>query len=206
MKSSQSKPFEIRKSGIAGSGAFALQPIPAWTRLIEYTGERVSPEVADARYDEDEASGNTHTVLFTVDDETVIDAGVGGNEARFFNHSCGPNCQSRIVRRRVYLETINDIAAGEELTYDYEIPREGEDDETARLKWPCHCGAPNCRGTLLLPLPKARPPRRKTTRGVVRKKKRAVAARAGRSRQKRKARAGDRLRGVAGRSQSRRSR
>ena len=154
MNSSTVPFFEIRSSPIAGAGAFALRPIPAWTRLIEYTGERVSHEVADKRYDNDEATGNTHTVLFTVDEKTVIDAGVGGNEARYFNHSCGPNCQSRIIRRRVFLETIRDIAPGEELTYDYEIQREGEDDETARRKWPCHCGAPNCRGTLLMPLPK----------------------------------------------------
>ena len=174
MSSGKSPLFEIRSSPIAGSGAFALQPIPAWTRLIEYTGERVSHEVADARYEEDEASGNTHTVLFTVDDRTVIDAGVGGNEARFFNHSCDPNCQSIIVRRRVYLETTRDIEPGEELTYDYEIPREGEDDETARRKWPCHCGARNCRGTLLLPLPE-KAARRKTTRRSVRKQRTAPA-------------------------------
>ena len=171
MPTSKEPLFEIRSSPIAGKGAFALQPIPAWTRLIEYTGERVSHEVADARYEDDEASGNTHTVLFTVDDKTVIDAGVDGNDARFFNHSCGPNCQSRIVRKRVYLETIKDIEPGEELTYDYEIAREGESDETARRKWPCHCGAPNCRGTLLLPLPKRAKSRRKTKRTVTAKKR-----------------------------------
>lgn len=171
MSTSQSPLFEIRSSLIAGKGAFALQPIPAWTRLIEYTGERVRHEVADARYEDDEAAGNTHTVLFSVDEHTVIDAGVGGNDARFFNHSCGPNCQSRIVRKRVYLETIRDIEPGDELTYDYEIPREGEDDETARRKWPCHCGAPNCRGTLLLPLPT---PRRKARRPAKKKDKRST--------------------------------
>ena len=178
MRTSQEPLFEIRSSPIAGKGAFAIQPIPAWTRLIEYTGERVSHDVADARYEDDEASGNTHTVLFTVDDKTVIDAGVGGNEARFFNHSCGPNCQSRIVRKRVYLETIKDIEPGEELTYDYEIPREGESEETARRKWPCHCGAPNCRGTLLMPLPKRAKPRRKAKRSQV--QKRGARSRAGR--------------------------
>ena len=185
--------FEIRSSPIAGKGAFALQPIPAFTRLIEYTGERVSHAVADARYEDDEAAGNTHTVLFTVDDKTVIDAGVGGNDARYFNHSCGPNCQSRIVRRRVYLETIRDVEPGDELTYDYEIPREGEDDETARRKWPCHCGAPNCRGTLLLPLPK-----RAKSRGTA-KRKRVAQTRGARSRQKRQARSASRSRKTAAR-------
>jgi SET domain-containing protein len=169
MKISQGPLFEIRSSPISGKGAFALQPIPAFTRLIEYTGERVSHAVADARYEDEDANGYTHTVLFTVDDDTVIDAGVGGNDARFFNHSCAPNAQSRIVRKRVYLESIRDIAPGEEITYDYEIPRDGEDDETARRLWPCHCGAPTCRGTLLLPLPKAR--RKKPARATSRRKK-----------------------------------
>lgn len=164
MTSNQQQLFEIRSSPIAGSGAFALRAIPAGKRLIEYTGERVSHEVADKRYEDEEAAGNTHTVLFTVDDKIVIDAGVGGNEARFFNHSCDPNCESYIARGRVFLRTLRPIMPGEELTYDYEIPREGEDDETARLKWPCHCGAAKCRGTLLLPLPKPRRPRRKATR------------------------------------------
>src|SRR5687767_7754455 len=192
MPTSQLPLFEIRESPIAGKGAFALQPIPAWTRLIEYTGERVSHEVADARYEEEESAGNTHTVLFTVDDKTVIDAGVGGNDARFFNHSCAPNCQSRIIRKRVYLETIRDIKPGEELTYDYEIPNEGEDAETARRKWPCHCGAPNCRGTLLLPPPKPRRKTRrsKTPRSKTSKTRRTAATRDARSRGKRTARAG----------------
>lgn len=177
--------FEIRPSTIAGKGAFALQFIAPAVRLIEYTGERVSHAVADARYAEEESAGITHTVLFSIDDRTVIDAGVGGNDARFFNHCCDPNCQSRIVKGRVYLETIRDIEPGEELTYDYEIPREGESDETARLKWPCHCGAANCRGTLLLPLAK---PKRKPRRRNTSTKKRPAQTRGARSRLKRQAR------------------
>lgn len=177
--------FEIRESEIAGKGAFALQFIAPAVRLIEYTGERVSHEVADARYADEEAAGITHTVLFSVDDKTVIDAGVDGNDARFFNHSCDPNCQSRIVKGRVYLETIRDIEPGEELTYDYEIPRDGESDETARAKYPCFCGAKNCRGTLLLPLPK---PKRKVKRRNTSPKKRPAQTRGARSRLKRTAR------------------
>lgn len=174
MTTSELPLFEIRSSDIAGRGAFALQRIPKGTRLIEYTGERVSHDVADARYDEEERQGNTHTVLFSVDDKTVIDANVGGNDARFFNHSCDPNCTSVIVRRRVYLETLCEIQPGEELTYDYEIPNEGEDPETARRKWPCHCGAPNCRGTLLLPPAKKRKPRRRPVRTARRRPARSA--------------------------------
>jgi SET domain-containing protein len=174
MTSREQPLFAILPSPIAGAGAFALQVIPAHTRLIEYTGERVSHEVADARYDAEESRGNTHTVLFALDDKIVIDAGVGGNDARFFNHSCDPNCTSRIVRRRVYLETLHEIMPGEELTYDYEIPNEGETEETAREKYPCYCGAPNCRGTLLLPPAK---PRRKAKRGTQKKKGRTPVTR-----------------------------
>lgn len=156
MTSSELPLFEIRTSPIAGKGAFALQRIRKGKRLIEYTGERVSHEVADARYDEEEAQGNFHTVLFSVDDKTVIDANVDGNDARFFNHSCDPNCTSIIVRKRVYLMTLREIQPGEELVYDYEIPNEGESPEEALRKYPCHCGAENCRRTLLLPPKKPR--------------------------------------------------
>lgn len=162
MPSSQEPLFEIRSSDIAGKGAFALRRIPKNKRLIEYTGERVPHEVADARYDEEEKQGNYHTVLFSVDDKTVIDANVDGNDARFFNHSCGPNCTSEIVRKRVYLRTLREIMPGEELTYDYEIPNEGETEEEAFQKYPCHCGADNCRGTLLLPPKKPRARKKKT--------------------------------------------
>jgi SET domain-containing protein len=171
MTSTEQPLFEIRSSTIDGRGAFALQRIPANKRLIEYTGERVTHEVADARYDEDEARGNTHTVLFAIDETMVIDAGVGGNDARFFNHSCDPNCTSEIVRRRVYLKTLREIMPGEELVYDYEIPNEGESEEDALRKYPCHCGAPNCRRTLLLPPVKGR---RKATQRHARKQKRTT--------------------------------
>jgi SET domain-containing protein len=171
----QPAPFEIRRSGIAGTGAFATEHIPKGTRLIEYMGERVSHKVADSRYDDPHEDGSSHVVLFAVDDKIVIDPGVGGNDARFFNHSCAPNCQSVIEKKRVWLDTIRDVEAGEELTYDYEIPRTGETDEEARKYWPCRCGAPKCRGTLLLPLP-ARKPRRKTAKKSKARKTRSTAA------------------------------
>ncbi|HEX9564637.1 MAG TPA: SET domain-containing protein-lysine N-methyltransferase [Gemmatimonadaceae bacterium] len=161
--------FEIRASATHGSGAFAIRPIPACTRLIEYTGERVSHEEADSRPDVDDGTGSTHVLLFTVDRRTVIDARVGGNEAQFFNHSCDGNCEAVIEKRRVYLETRRAVAPGEELTYDYEMEYSGEDLETARSLYPCRCGAPNCRGTLLdMPVAtrkSASRPRRKSRAG-----------------------------------------
>jgi hypothetical protein len=141
--------YEIRRSGIQGSGAFALRHIPKGTRLIEYTGERISHEEADRRPDFKDDTGATHVVLFTVDKHTVIDARVGGNEAQLFNHSCDGNCEAVIENKRVYLETTRDVEPGEELTYDYEMEYSGEDLADARRLYPCRCGKANCRGTLL---------------------------------------------------------
>ncbi|HEX6535337.1 MAG TPA: SET domain-containing protein-lysine N-methyltransferase [Gemmatimonadaceae bacterium] len=149
-----SRYFEIRASSIQGRGAFALRRIRKGTRLIEYTGEHISHDVADERYDDD-AMGRHHTFLFTLDDDTVVDAAVGGNESRFINHSCDPNCQAVIEDERIFIESIRTIQPGEELVYDYQYERAEDADESDEARYPCHCGAPNCRGTILAPPKKA---------------------------------------------------
>src|SRR5438477_7061743 len=111
-------PFEIRASPMQGMGAFATRQIPGGVRLIEYAGERLTPAEADARYP-DVAGERHHTFLFAIDDEVVIDAAVNGNEARFINHSCDPNCDAVIDDGRIWIETIRDVDVGEELAYDY---------------------------------------------------------------------------------------
>lgn len=142
--------FEIRESPIAGQGAFALKSIRTGTRIIEYLGERISQEEADRRYD-DTIFDQPHVLLFSVDDKTVIDAAVDGNEARYINHSCEPNCRSVTRRGRVHIYAIKDIAPGEELTYDYNLTREGISDDEARTRYVCRCGSRKCRGTMLAP-------------------------------------------------------
>ncbi len=140
--------LEVRPSRIQGLGAFALAPISKGTRIIEYKGERISPAEADRRYDDD-ASEHPRVLLFSVDSRTVIDAGTGGNEARFINHSCEPNCAAVTEKKHVYIEALRDIAAGEELLYDYNLTRHTEDSGDLALRYACHCGAPTCRGTML---------------------------------------------------------
>ena len=142
-------PFEIRPSPIQGLGAFATRRIPKGTRLIEYAGERVTPDEADRRYPDDESQARHHTFLFAIDDDVVIDAAVDGNEARFINHSCAPNCDAVIDDGRIWIETIRDIAPGEELAYDYAFVLEERHTPTAKRRYPCTCGAPTCRGTIL---------------------------------------------------------
>jgi SET domain-containing protein len=94
--------------------------------VIEYLGERISHAEADARYEHLDPADN-HAFLFIVDKKIVIDAGVGGNAARYINHSCDGNCESVIEERRVFIEATRTIEAGEELGYDYEIGREPDD-------------------------------------------------------------------------------
>ncbi|MDB6162412.1 MAG: Proteins containing domain protein [Gammaproteobacteria bacterium] len=157
MASSQVEPdlttselIEVRRSNVHGLGVFAAQRIPKGTRIIEYVGERVSHDEADRRYEEKDAN-DSHTFLFIVDSKTVIDAGVDGNDARFFNHSCDPNCESTVAKRRVYIEALRDIEAGAELTYDYQIQREDDDPDNIDDVFACRCGFPRCRGTMLWP-------------------------------------------------------
>jgi SET domain-containing protein len=143
-------PFELRQSPIQGRGAFATRRIRKGSRIIEYTGERITQDEADKRYD-DEAMGRHHTFLFTLDEKTVIDAAVDGNEARFINHSCDPNCQALIEDDRIFIYALKDISPGQELCYDYAYERaEGMDEESEKL-YVCRCGAKNCRGTILAP-------------------------------------------------------
>lgn len=142
--------FEVHSSPIAGYGAFAVRAIPKATRIIEYVGERISQAEADRRYD-DGLGPEAHVLLFSVDEHTAIDAGVGGNESRFINHSCEPNCRAVTRRGRVHIWTLHDIAAGQELTYDYNLTRDGISDEEAYTRYACRCGAPTCRGTMLAP-------------------------------------------------------
>ena len=145
-------PFEIRESPMQGLGAFATEPIPAGIRLIEYAGERLTPAEAEARYP-DVPGERHHTYLFAIDDddgnEVVVDAAVNGNDARFINHSCAPNCDAVVEGGRIWIETILDVAVGDELAYDYAYVLDERHTPAAKRRFPCHCGAPTCRGTIL---------------------------------------------------------
>ena len=146
--SANDRPFEICASPIQGLGAFAKRAIPAGTRLIEYAGERLTPAQADARYP-DVPDERHHTFLFAIDDDVVIDAAVDGNDARFINHSCDPNCDAVVDEGRIWIETIRDVAPGEELAYDYAYELEERHTPAAKRRYPCSCGSAKCRGTIL---------------------------------------------------------
>lgn len=132
-----------------GVGAFATRQIPRGTRLIEYAGARITPDEADERYP-DVGGVHHHTQLFAIDDDIVIDASVDGNDARFINHSCDPNCDAVVDEDdRIWIETIRDVAPGEELAYDYAFVLTERHTPAAKRRYPCSCGAKTCRGTIL---------------------------------------------------------
>jgi uncharacterized protein len=147
--------MRVRRSRLHGRGAFALRRIRKGTRIIEYLGDRITHKQADLRY-QDKSDRDNHTFLFIVDRGIVIDAGIDGNDARFINHSCDPNCESVIQDRRVFIEAIRTINPGDELTYDYQIGRDRTDPPDADEIFACHCGSENCRGSMLWP-PKKKP-------------------------------------------------
>jgi len=137
-----------RRSRIHGTGVYATAFIKKGTRIIEYLGERISHSEADRRY-ERKRDDDGHTFLFIASSRTVIDAGVKGNEARFINHHCQPNCEAVIENSRVYIEAIRNIKPGDELGYDYQLTWESTDDPQELALYECRCGAKKCRGTML---------------------------------------------------------
>jgi len=141
------KALRLARSGVHDWGLFAEEPIGGEEFVIEYVGERVRLSLADLREKRYEAAGRDN-YLFRVDDEWVVDATMEGGTARFINHSCDPNCATRVVdiggQNRIGIFSKRPIAVGEELCYDYMFEFEEEDP----MRIPCLCGAATCRGWL----------------------------------------------------------
>ena len=136
--------LEVRQSAVHGRGVYALAKIRKGRRLIEYKGQVVPWKQATAQAD------GPHTFLFGLTNgRDVIDPEVGGNEARWINHSCQPNCEAIEEGDRVFIYALRALQPGEELFYDYGL--EVDEPRTARLEreYQCHCGASSCRSTML---------------------------------------------------------
>lgn len=163
---------EVRNSPIHGRGCFASENIAAGTRILEYTGRRMTLREANERYWERPA-----TYLFGLSDGTVID---GLGIASFVNHSCDPNCRAEEDEGRVWICALRNIKPGEELTFDYKLKNSG------MVSMPCYCGARNCRGSMF----SAEELKRRRERGQVdevKSEKRRVRLKSRRSRARQKA-------------------
>jgi SET domain-containing protein len=127
-------PLVVRPSPIHAVGVYTTTPIGKGSRVVEYAGPRITPKEADRLYD-----GVSRTYLYGLEDgRTVID---GEGLGAYLNHSCDPNCEVDEIKGRVWIFALRDIAAGEELVWDYNL----YDDEAPAT---CSCGAANCRGTM----------------------------------------------------------
>lgn len=147
---SNARRIQTRRSSVHGNGVFAVQDLAEGERIIEYKGEIITWKEALRRHPHDPAQPN-HTFYFHIDDGRVIDGNVDGNAARWINHSCEPNCEADEVDGRVYIKALRNIAAGEELNYDYGLIIDEPYTEKLLSEFPCYCGSEQCRGTLLTP-------------------------------------------------------
>jgi uncharacterized protein len=126
----------IRSSAIHAAGCYTMLPIRKGVRLCEYDGQRMPKAAADTRYE-----GRDVTYLFASTNDEVID---GFGTAMFLNHCCDPNCETEQDENgRIFISTIRAVAAGEELTYEYNLHDSDEDGQD------CYCGVPACRTTML---------------------------------------------------------
>ncbi|MBV8037444.1 SET domain-containing protein-lysine N-methyltransferase [Roseateles sp.] len=142
--------IEVRDSGVHGRGVYAAAPIRAGAKIIEYTGERITWDEAVERHPHDPSQPN-HTFYFHLDGGLVIDALYGGNDARWINHACEPNCEADEVDGRVFIKALRDLTPGEELFYDYGLVLDERHTAKVKKQFACWCGAATCRGTMLAP-------------------------------------------------------
>ena len=135
------------QSAIHGRGVYARTTIPDGTRVIEYTGERITKPEALRREAQRLArqrnGGDDSVYIFSLNRRHDLDGRTRRNVARLINHSCAPNCRAETIRGRIWIIARREIPAGEELTFDYGF---------SFAEWrrhPCRCGGPRCPGFIV---------------------------------------------------------
>lgn len=142
------KLYELRESKIHNTGVFATQDIPAGTRVIEYVGEKISKEEGSRRSDFSiellaRKRNLGEVYVFELNDQYDIDGSPDYNTAKYVNHSCSPNCESRIIDDRIWIVAIRNITKGDEITYDYSYDLDNFEN------YMCLCSSDNCFGYIL---------------------------------------------------------
>jgi len=127
--------IERKKSKLHGFGVFALETINKNKRIIDYAGEKISNRESLKR--EAKYLDKGHIWCFKLTNRTAVDAGVGGNIARFINHACKPNCYVEITDGIIWIRAAKTIRKGTELNYNYNT------DGEATIKCRCRPGCPN---------------------------------------------------------------
>ncbi|ANB72749.1 SET domain-containing protein-lysine N-methyltransferase [Paraburkholderia phytofirmans OLGA172] len=137
----------VRRSAVHGKGVFAIRPLAAGERVLQYKGEITSWRNAVRRHQREGIAG--HTFLFGLSDGRVIDGSRGGNSARWLNHACAPNCETIEDEGRIFIYTLRPIGAGEELFIEYLLATDDPLDEDVRAQYACRCAAADCRHSML---------------------------------------------------------
>ena len=146
-KRGQSAYCEVRGSEIHGRGVYATCFIAKETRIIEYVGQIIDKQESERRglsqHAKSVQTGDAAVYIFTLSKNFDIDGNVPWNTARLINHSCSPTCEAWIEGRRIFIHSLRDIDAGEELTFDYGFDVDCYEDH------PCLCGLPECVGHIV---------------------------------------------------------
>ena len=141
------KLYEVRESAIHHRGVFAACDIPAERRIIQYIGEKITKKESNRRalalVERAKTTGEAAVYVFTLNSRYDLDGAVEGNDARYINHSCDPNCEVFIERGEIWIYSKRDIEKGEELCYNYGFDLETWDEH------PCLCGMERCVGFIV---------------------------------------------------------
>ncbi len=141
--------IEVKTSGIHNKGVFAKKKILKGTRITEYIGRKISKEestqIQNRMQEEYENNRETcaATYIFEIDETHDLDGDIENNDPKYINHSCNPNCEVDIIDGRIWIDAIQDIEPGEEITYNYGFDI-NEKDPYEFKKHPCECGSQNC--------------------------------------------------------------
>jgi len=145
--SSESLCYRVRRSGIHRRGLFAARDIQKGTRVIEYVGERITKAESQRRavrtIERAAKTGGGAVYIFELNKRTDIDGNVATNFARLINHSCQANCETEIIRGKIWIIAVRNIKQGEEFSYDYGYDLDHYEEH------PCRCGSRNCVGYIV---------------------------------------------------------
>ena len=159
------------RSPIHNNGLFAAKTIPEGPRVIEYVGEKITKKEsyrrAVERIDRAQRTGGAAVFIFELNSKHDVDGNVRWNPARMINHSCEPNCETKIIMGHIWIVALREIEPGEELSYDYGYDIEHWEEH------PCRCGHPDCVGYIV------RRDQRKKLKRLLKKRKEHSGAKSG---------------------------
>ncbi len=149
----------VERSTVHGNGVFAARDIAPGERIIQYAGREITWDEAQARAAA-QGGPHNHTFFFSLANGNVVDGGDHGNDARYINHSCEPNCEAiEEDDGSIFIYALHYIDKDEELSYSYPLIYEGRHTPAIKRAFACRCGAATCSGTMLAPKPRVRKPK-----------------------------------------------